>query len=257
VPTPHQRALGKARQPLKRAGHLFRGALKDPPAAGAEEGVAAEEMSAAGEVVGQVASGVARDGDGHALFAGEDHSRLVLQWDRDLGDPGLVHPRTVDGNRAEALQQLLQAAHVVVVVMGQEDCGQAAGALLQLFQDGGRLGGVDQRALVVVQASKQEHVVIRPGAQGRHGETFHVLPFPCSRRESSPRFRLPGDRSAGTKGNLEASVGQDLDSRSEGRSTGFLRNLKSAWDEVTAETPPKKAAVLLPPQGLKGSLPCP
>ena len=148
--------------------HLRRGAFEQPPAAGAEQRVAAEDRAVAVEtwaIIGDVAAGMSGHGDDVEV------KRNFRQFDtlaasQRVGHAGdVLQFRTEHGN-GKAGEKFCQAADVVAVMMGSENGAEAVAALFKVGKHRSGITGVDHRN--ATSGAQQPDVVVVESAQAKY-----------------------------------------------------------------------------------------
>ena len=174
VTATHQGRIRQGPQSIQRLQHLRRGAFEQAAAAGAEQGVAAEQQAVPD--VGDMAQRVSRhlqDGEGQADFRQPDG----IAFGDDAVDRRKARVgRAVHPGRRKGAPQSVDATDVVAMVVGDEDGGQRRAEPVQACQD--RLGpaGIDRHRAPAV--DQQPDVVVLQDGHGvqprwRAGDQWH------------------------------------------------------------------------------------
>ena len=166
------RGIRQAGQPVQRVVHLRGAAFEETAAAGGEQGVATEQhgRTPGFAVIGDVAQGMPRNMQ-HAPGSAEDLQRVAFADGQVAGRD--VFLSRADHPRSAVLLETRHAADMVVVMVGDQDVGQApVGVRRQPAEH--RLGGagVHHGALACRRVLQQPDVVVIEGRQGidrQHG----------------------------------------------------------------------------------------
>ena len=150
--------IGQGREPLQRVVHLGRGAFEQTTAAGGEEGIATEQHALT--VVGDVAQGVAWHMDDVQAQAMPVDLIAILQPLAVMVRHGIQF-RAIEVGMGEVAQQLEHTAHMIAMVVGQQDGVELEPQGLEPFQHRRRLARIDNQAVILV--SDQPDVVVTEG----------------------------------------------------------------------------------------------
>jgi hypothetical protein len=159
MPTVNLRVVRQLCQTLQRRMHHPGAALEQPSAAGAEQGVAAEQRAAA--VQGDVTEGVTGNGDDVEIGLQAIHVRTlgVVQRPRQRRDRLAFMGRTIDRHRP-ALAQAVDAMGMVPMMVRHQNRPQCQPLRIKPAQDGFRLAGVHHDGCVVLVSSQGPDIIV-------------------------------------------------------------------------------------------------
>lgn len=174
--------IGQGREPLQRSIHLGWAAFEQAATAGTEEGVATKQHAMA--VIGDVAQGMAGDVEDIQaqavpvdLIPVIEPLAVVIRHGVMLG--------AIEAGMGEMVEQIRDAAHMVAMMVGQQDGIELKPEGLELkpeglepLQHGGRLARIHDQAVIFV--SDQPDVIVAEGGNcddGIHGSASLCVLF--------------------------------------------------------------------------------
>ena len=150
--------IGQGREPLQGSIHLGGAAFEQAATAGTEEGVATKQHAMA--VIGDVAQGMAGDVEDIQAQAVPVDLIPVIEPLAVVSRHGVMLGAIEAGVR-KMMQQIRDAAHMVAMMVGQQDGIELKPERLEPLQHGGRLARIHDEAVIFV--SDQPDVVVAEG----------------------------------------------------------------------------------------------
>lgn len=153
----HQRVIGQGRDSIQGGVHDFRRAFKQAPASGHEQCVAYEQRAAA--VIGDVPARVTGDRDDVEGFLQAVDVYPVPVAERDTAPGDVLGGGAVHGH-VELPEQVHDAAHVVGMVVGDEDRAGLQSVAFQRREDRRGRAGIDDRGTPAPGFTGQPDVIV-------------------------------------------------------------------------------------------------